>query len=223
MRGLLAMLPFTHIPKQMKIGFIYFMVLWMNAFPVKSGILQTFSPRELLVRWRLDYKKHCRVLPGTYCEVHDEPVPTNTMVPRTHEAIALGPTGNLQGSVKFYCLTTGRVLKRRSFTPLPMPDRVVKRVNTIGQREKQGRSFRFLNRRKEPDEWTDTVPEDDPDFQGLLEEPEAAPYPDLGSELPGVTLEDEDMAQAVVSDEPEPDFAELAAAALDNAGINANE
>jgi hypothetical protein len=96
MRGLLATLPFTHIPKQMKIGFIYFMVLWLNAFPVKSGISQTFLPRELLVRWWLDYKKHCRVLPGTYCEVHDEPVPTNTMVSRTHEAIALGPTGNLQ-------------------------------------------------------------------------------------------------------------------------------
>jgi hypothetical protein len=26
---------------------------------------------------------------GTYCEVHDEPVPTNTMVWRTHEVIAL--------------------------------------------------------------------------------------------------------------------------------------
>ncbi len=70
-----------------------------------------------------------------------------------------------------------------------MPDRVVKRVNTIGQREKQGRSFRFLNQCKEPYEWTDTVPEDDPDFQGLLEEP--APYPDLSSDLPGVALEDE--------------------------------
>ena len=67
------------------------------------------------------------------------------------------------------------------------------------------------------------MPEDDPDFQGLLEEPELAPYPDLSSELPGVTLEDEDVDEAVVSDEPEPDFAELAAAALDNAGINANQ
>jgi hypothetical protein len=35
----------------------------------------------------------------------------NTMAPRMHAAIALGPTGNMQGSVKFYCLTTGRVLK----------------------------------------------------------------------------------------------------------------
>ena len=103
-----------------------FIVLWLNAFPVKSGISSTFSPWELLVCWRLDYKKHCRVLPGRYCEVHDEPMPTNMMMPRTHKCIALSPTGNLQGSVKFYCLRTGRVLKRRSFTPIPMPDRVIK-------------------------------------------------------------------------------------------------
>ena len=50
MRGLLGTLPFTYIPKRMKIEFIYFMVLWMNAFPVKLGISQTFSPRELLLR-----------------------------------------------------------------------------------------------------------------------------------------------------------------------------
>ena len=36
-------------------------------------------------------------------------------------------------------------------------------------------------------------------------------------------LEDEDVNLQVVSDDPEPDFAELAAAALDNAGINAND
>ena len=54
-RGLVTKLPFTHLPRRMKIEFIYFMVLWMNAFPVKSGISQTFSPRELLLRWRLDY------------------------------------------------------------------------------------------------------------------------------------------------------------------------
>jgi hypothetical protein len=42
MRGLLVMLPFAHIPRRMKIEFVYFMVLWMNAFPVKLGILETF-------------------------------------------------------------------------------------------------------------------------------------------------------------------------------------
>ncbi len=98
---------------------------------------QNFLPRELLIRWRLDYKKHCCVMPGTYCEVHDEPVPTNTMVARTHKAIALGPTGNLQGSVKFYCIHTGWVLKRRLFMPMPKPDLVIQRVNRIREREKQ--------------------------------------------------------------------------------------
>ena len=172
----------------------------MNAFPVKSGISDKISPRELLLRWRLNYKKHCRVEPGTYCEVHDEPTPTNTMAPRTHAAIALGPTGNLQGSVKFYCITTGRILKRRSYTPMPMPDHVIQRVNAIGTQEKQGRTFRFLNRRGEPFEWTDEVPEDDPEFQGLLEETEdTAVYPDISAELPGVLLKGQDQKMGFFS------------------------
>jgi hypothetical protein len=80
-RGLLATLPFQYIPRRMKIEFVYFMVLWLNVFPVKDGILAVYSPRELLVRWQTDYSKHCRVLPGMYCEVHDEPSPLNTMTP----------------------------------------------------------------------------------------------------------------------------------------------
>jgi hypothetical protein len=163
------------------------------------------------------------VLPGTYCEVHDKPVPTNTMAWRTHECIALGRTGNLQGSVKFYCLTTRRVLKQRLFTPMPMPDRVIKRVNTIGEREGQGRTFRFLNRRKEPYEWPDSVPEDDPEFQGLLDDEEEAAYPKISAKLPGVDLEEEERDFTPVTDEPEADFCKLAGAAHHNAGINADD
>ena len=106
----------------MKIKFVYFMILWMSAFPVKSGILQMMSLRELLIRWRLDYKKHCRVLPGTYCEVHGKPMPNNAMALWTHKGITREPTGNLQGSVKIYCINTVRVLNCCSFTPMPMPD-----------------------------------------------------------------------------------------------------
>ena len=110
-RGVVNTLPFTYIPRRMKIEFIYFVTLWLNVFPVKSGVSEIFSPREILLRWRMDVKKHCRVLPGSYCEVHDKPNPSNTTASRTHEGIALGLIGNLQGSVKFYCLNTGRVLK----------------------------------------------------------------------------------------------------------------
>ena len=208
----------------MKIEFVYFMVLWMNAFPVKSGVSDKISPQELLLRWRLNYKKHCRVEPGTYCEVHNEPTPTNTMTPRMHEAIVLGPTGNLQGSVKIYCIHTGRVLKRCSFTPMLMPVHVIRQVNAIGTREGQGRAFRFLNRRSEPYEWTDEVPEDDPEFQGLLVKNEdTAVYPDISAELPGVALEEQERKFQTITEEPEPEFRDFADAALHNAGIDADD
>ena len=87
------------------------------------------------MRWSMDYKKHCHVLVGSYCEVHDDSSPSNTMMSCTHEAIALGPTGNLQGSVKFYTLTTGRAIKRRNFTEMSMPDSMIRKVNAIGKKE----------------------------------------------------------------------------------------
>ena len=43
-QGIVTMLPFTHIPRRMQIEFVYFTVLWLNAFPVKTGISSTFLP-----------------------------------------------------------------------------------------------------------------------------------------------------------------------------------
>ena len=88
----------------MKIDFIYFVVLWLNAFPLRSGVSTVHLHWKLLVGWKLDYKRQCRVVPGTYCEVHDKPLPLNTMEAKMHGGIAVGPTGYLQGSVKFFCL-----------------------------------------------------------------------------------------------------------------------
>jgi hypothetical protein len=63
------------------------------------------------------------------------------------------------------------------------------------------------------------MPEDNPKFQGLLEE--NALFPDISAEIPGVPLEEEEGKYQVVTDEPKPRFEELTAAALDNVGINA--
>ena len=74
---------------------------------------------------------------------------------------------------------------------MPMPYRIIKRVNTIRLREKQGHTSWFIKRSKEPYKWTDFIPEDDLHFQGLLEEDET-PFPDISAELPGVPLEEEE-------------------------------
>ncbi len=68
------------------------------------------------------------------------------------------------------------------------------------------------------------MPEDDPKFQGLLEnKDEEAVYPVISAELPGVTLEDDKNSTQVVIEEEEPDFADLVAQALENAGIDTEE
>ena len=106
----------------------------------------------------------------------------------------------------------GRMLKRRLFTALPMPTRVIKWVDTIGVQDGQGQEFCFLNRNKDAFTWTDEVPPDDPAFQGLLEEEEAV-YSDITAELPGVSLEEEVVDHQAVTDEDEPDFRVLVARA----------
>jgi hypothetical protein len=98
-----------------------------------------------------------------------------------------------------------------------MPDRIIAKVSNIGAKEKQGRTFCFLNQQAQRYEWMDEVPEDDAEFQGLLEEEEAVPYPDLSMEPPGVELEREEAEFTAITKEDEPDFWALAAAALDNA------
>ena len=60
-RGIRATLPFSSIPKRVKIKLIYFIVFWLNAFPVRSGISRQFSPREIILRFQLDIRKHCRM------------------------------------------------------------------------------------------------------------------------------------------------------------------
>jgi hypothetical protein len=76
----------------------------------------------------------------------------------------------------------------------------------------------------EPYEWTDEVPEDDPEFQGLLDENEdPAVYPDISAELPGVALEEQEREFQTITEEPEPEFQDFAEAALHNAGIDADE
>jgi hypothetical protein len=111
------------------------------------------------------------------------------------------------------------VLKRRLFTALPMPTRVIKWVDTIGAREAQGWEFHFLNWNKDTFTWTDEVLADNPVFQDLLKEEEAV-YPDITAELPGVPLEKEIVDHRAVMDKDEPNFRVLTARVLDNANIN---
>jgi hypothetical protein len=94
-RGMINTLSYKKLPRPMVMVLLYFCMMWMNSFPVRSGISDKWSPYELVSRHKLDAKLHCRAPFRSYCEVHVDPEITNTMDPRTKWAICLGPTGNL--------------------------------------------------------------------------------------------------------------------------------
>ena len=96
----------------------------------------------------MDYNKHCKYKFGQYVQVHDQH--DNTMLPRTTGALALRPTGNAQGNFYFFSLTTGRVLNRVHATPLPMPDDVIKRVETLALRQQANPGLVFGDREQQP-------------------------------------------------------------------------
>ena len=87
------------------------------------------SPREIVMGRKLDFKKDCRAPFGAYIEASVDADVTNDMSPQTKGSLSLGPAGNLQGSLKCFYLSTGRVVVRCSFKVLPMPNRVVKLEN----------------------------------------------------------------------------------------------
>ena len=59
------------------------------------------------------------------------------------EAIALDPSGNLQGGVRFYSLLTGKILHRdmQSFDLLKMPQDSVRRLEYMERRSPVGLIF----------------------------------------------------------------------------------
>ena len=61
----------------------------LNFFPPKGGVSKQYSPCMILHQENLDYNKHCSIPFGTYVQAHDEPMPSNTQVLRTLDAIYL--------------------------------------------------------------------------------------------------------------------------------------
>ena len=132
------------VPKQVIIEFVYFIALWINAFPEKAVISKLYSPCEIISGHKLDFKLHYRMDFVEYEKVHDEPSLTNSMKSRTRKCLGVGITGNLQGYYKFLNLTTGKILNKQYWTQMPTPDETIKRVECLSAQERRsGRSGKW--------------------------------------------------------------------------------
>ena len=107
--------------------------------------------------------KHARALFGQYIQAHEDSEVTNTMAPQTFGALYLGPTGNIQGTVKAFNLETGNVHKVRDMTRLHMPESVIRLAEKWGKKAKQddlNNNIEFLDRNRKKIDWdTDEEPD----------------------------------------------------------------
>ena len=158
-RSYFAMLPFTKIPKIMLSHLIYTVIFYLNAFPWPAGVSQELSPCTIVEGITLTYAKHFQVIFGEYAQTYEGT--DNTMKERTIGAIALGPSGNLQGGVRFFSLDTGRVINRKKedYELIPMPADVIKRVNRMARKSRSG--ITFGDRTNNDDENEEDDPEDE--------------------------------------------------------------
>jgi hypothetical protein len=145
-RGTISTLPYEMLPKLIIIELMHFCVMWINSFPVKLGVLEKYSPRELVSRHKLDAKLHCKTPFVAYCEVHTDPDITNTMEPRTGWLICLGPIRNLKRSHKFMSLTTGKRIVWCKFTEMPLTDSVKKQVAKWASKDCTITGLKFMDK-----------------------------------------------------------------------------
>ncbi len=73
--------PYQHMPEQILVKFINFVVLWLNLFLSKSGISKPRSPQEIVIRQTLNYIKYCKAQFGACCKFFIDPTPSNMLVP----------------------------------------------------------------------------------------------------------------------------------------------
>lgn len=127
-RSLVHSLPYK-LCSALLVYMVYYATSCTNMFPKRGGV-SDLPPRQLLLGRSVDVSVEGKLPFGAYVHTHEDNAMTNGMEARTVGAIALGPTGNYQGGYRFLNLSTWRVINRRSWTELPMPQDIIQQMNT---------------------------------------------------------------------------------------------
>ena len=112
---------------------------------------------------------------------------TNTNINWTDSCIALGPSGNRQGSVKCLKLDNGEVVIRRTVRQMPCPDDLLKKVNVLAKKNIKkgiilGKDIKFPNRHEKKFDWDN----DDMDEMPVNKDEVELIHPDIVANIPGI-------------------------------------
>jgi hypothetical protein len=131
-RAVMYGMPFNAVPPIICVSAVLFVTKQLNLFPVMGNILANYSLKQIM-SGEVVHNKFCSLPFGAYCQISEEAQPRNSLAPRTQGALALGPSGIVQGDHKFYTLNTGMVVIQRDWKVLPMPPLVIDRIHSKAQ------------------------------------------------------------------------------------------
>jgi len=198
-RAFVTTLPYK-LPCVVLIHVVYYQVTMINHFPKSSSVDPEIPPKTLLTGVKIDYKRDCQLKLGEYVQVHDDDMITNTMKERTLGAICLGPVGNAQGSYNFLSLRTWKVIKRKTWVSIPMPQHVIDMLNKKAQEDAENLKKKGVNYLLEY--------EDDPLNQGEIIENPVLELENEETDANEVNLEEQDAGIGEESSDPSNDAAE---------------
>ena len=164
-RSIINTLPFE-ITEIMEEFLVKGAVYSINLVPTRNSV-EYASPREKLLGELIDATLDLKHAYGDYVQIHHEDI-DNTMRARTEGAIAMCPTGSLDGSWYYFTLRSGRILRRRRATALPMPLEVIERVRGMAAKrkgKKKGTSIRLAT-------WSNNEDDKEAEQQLVIPQPE---------------------------------------------------
>ena len=139
---------YLYVPTLLLMHTVHCAIFWLNAFASGTENYGT-APRTLVTRMPTNFKRDFREAPGEYVEAEYDDIVTNTQKPRPPPCLALGPSGNRQGTVKCLDIETKKVVHRRMIHHLPMPLDIEANVDALGKggaKAIQKGKIQFLNR-----------------------------------------------------------------------------
>ena len=160
-------LPFKIYPRQMVKGCVGMVLKYLNQLLNENSVCTNMSPSSIVLgTCKLDYEEIKNLNFGDYVQAHQPHNITNNNKARTVGAIALHPSGNLQGSWYFMSLASGERLHRYQWHVLPISTEVINRVHEIAIKDEQPvikGNFEFHNVKDHRDDMTDNDNNNDND------------------------------------------------------------
>ena len=145
------------LPATLVKDLVFYTVKRINLQPGQHS--EGVSPIVKFTGRKINFDKEMTMKFGDYAEVRNPAAQSNDAEAlRTESAIALWPTGNLQGSWRFFNLTTCRYITRSQWKKLPTTQLIVDRMNQICDEELNGSLKKIRSEMDEQPPCTEVAP-----------------------------------------------------------------